>query len=125
MEDVAAFREFYQDLFGLRKLAGDDRFCAFAAPRKRRAAAVQEGRNLAACPDTGRHDSRPRWRVGQSHFAFKISADRWQLASRNSPMRGVAIESSSALAARRNQLVFSRSRRHLVELITPGCWEVY
>lgn len=32
VEDVARSAEFYESLFGLHRLASDDRFCAFAVP---------------------------------------------------------------------------------------------
>jgi len=124
VEDVARSEEFYRRLFGLRKLAGDDRFCSFEVPGNAVFLLFKKGGTLAPLQIPGGiippHDG-----DGHMHFAFKISAGALAQCERELAENGVAIESRVNWPRGGVSLYFRDPDEHLVELITPGCWEVY
>jgi catechol 2,3-dioxygenase-like lactoylglutathione lyase family enzyme len=124
VEDVRRSTKFYQDLFALQKLAGDDRFCALALPGRAVLLLFKKGGTSQPVQIPGGiipgHDG-----AGQSHFAFKISADDLDLCERELSDAGVEIESRVNWPLGGSSIYFRDPDRHLVELITPGCWEVY
>jgi len=124
VEDVVRSADFYQRLFGLRKLAGDDRFCAFAVPGNAVFLLFKKGGTPVPIPTPGGmippHDG-----SGHMHFAFKISADSLAACERELAENAIAIESRVQWPEGGTSLYFRDPDGHLVELITPGCWEVY
>jgi catechol 2,3-dioxygenase-like lactoylglutathione lyase family enzyme len=124
VEDVARSAEFYERLFGLRRLAGDSRFCAFAIPGNAVLLLFKKGGTLNPVPTPGgmipAHDG-----SGRMHFAFKISADSVEACERELAAQGISIESTVHWPEGGLSLYFRDPDEHLVELITPGCWEVY
>jgi catechol 2,3-dioxygenase-like lactoylglutathione lyase family enzyme len=124
VEDVARSEGFYQRLFGFRKLVGDDRFCSFAVPGDAVFLIFKKGGTLEPVPTPGGlippHDG-----SGHMHFAFKISADSLAECERELAANGIAIESRVNWPRGGVSLYFRDPDEHLVELITPGCWEVY
>lgn len=124
VDDVARSMEFYQCLFGLEKLAGDDRFCALAVPGDAVFLLFKKGGSPRPIPTPGGmippHDG-----SGHMHFAFKISADSLAACERELADQKVAIESRVDWPLGGTSLYFRDPDGHLVELITPGCWKVY
>jgi catechol 2,3-dioxygenase-like lactoylglutathione lyase family enzyme len=124
VENVLRSAKFYQDLFGLQKLAGDDRFCALALPGRAVLLLFRKGGTSQPVQIPGGmipgHDG-----GGQSHFAFKISKDDLAVCEQELADAGVAIESRVHWPLGGTSLYFRDPDQHLVELITPGCWEVY
>jgi catechol 2,3-dioxygenase-like lactoylglutathione lyase family enzyme len=124
VEDVARSQQFYQRLFGLRKLAGDDRFCSLEVPGNAVFLLFKKGGTPEPIPTPGGmippHDG-----FGHMHFAFKISAGELAACERELAEAGVAIESRVQWPRGGVSLYFRDPDEHLVELITPGCWEVY
>ncbi len=122
--DVARSAEFYQRLFGLERIAGDDRFCAFAIPGNAVLLLFQKGGAYQPIPTPGGmippHDG-----SGRMHFAFKISADSVEACERELALQGIPIESTVDWPRGGVSLYFRDPDEHLVELITPGCWENY
>jgi catechol 2,3-dioxygenase-like lactoylglutathione lyase family enzyme len=124
VEDVARSAVFYQRLFSLDRLAGDDRFCAFAVPGNAVLLLFRRGGSLQSIPTPGGmippHDG-----SGHLHFAFKIAADSLGDCERALAEEGVSIESKVHWPLGGTSLYFRDPDGHLVELITPGCWPVY
>jgi catechol 2,3-dioxygenase-like lactoylglutathione lyase family enzyme len=124
VEDVARSAEFYEDLFGLRRLGGDGRFCAFAVPGNAVLLLFKRGGTLEPVVIPGGvippHDG-----SGRMHFAFKISADSLEACQRELAERKIPVESTVHWPLGGTSLYFRDPDGHLVELITPGCWEVY
>lgn len=124
VENVTRSAEFYQRLFRLPRLAGDDRFCAFAVPGNAVFLLFKRGGSLDAIPTPGGmippHDG-----SGHMHFAFKIASESLATCERELGEQGVAIESKVEWPRGGTSLYFRDPDGHLVELITPGCWEVY
>jgi catechol 2,3-dioxygenase-like lactoylglutathione lyase family enzyme len=122
--DVARSVEFYERLFGLRRIAGDDRFCAFAVPGNAVLLLFKTGGTPHSIPTPGGM-SPPHDGSGRMHFAFKISAESVEACERELAAQSVAIESKVHWPRGGVSLYFRDPDEHLVELITPGCWEVY
>jgi len=124
VEDVARSAAFYQRLFDLPKLAGDDRFAALAVPGNAVFLLFKRGGTLEPVPTPGGmippHDG-----SGHMHFAFKISAASLEACARELAEQGIAIESRVQWPLGGTSLYFRDPDEHLVELITPGCWESY
>jgi catechol 2,3-dioxygenase-like lactoylglutathione lyase family enzyme len=124
VEDVGRSAAFYEGLFDLRRLASDNRFCAFAVPGNAVLLLFRKGGTLEPVSIPGGvippHDG-----SGRMHFAFKISADSLESCERELAEQGIAIESRVNWPLGGTSLYFRDPDQHLVELITPGCWEVY
>lgn len=124
VENVPRSVEFYQRLFGLRRVLGDDRFCALEVPGNALFLLFEKGTRRQAIPTPGgtipAHGA-----SGEIHFAFKISRDSLDSCARELSELGVAIESQVEWPRGGRSLYFRDPDGHLVELITPGCWENY
>jgi catechol 2,3-dioxygenase-like lactoylglutathione lyase family enzyme len=125
VKDVARSTEFCQRLFGLERIAGDDlRFCALAVPGNAVLLLFLEGGTGDAVSIPGGvipgHDG-----SGHLHFAFKISTDDLESCERDLTAAGIEIESRVNWPLGGVSVYFRDPDRHLVELITPGCWVVY
>jgi catechol 2,3-dioxygenase-like lactoylglutathione lyase family enzyme len=124
VEDIARSAAFYERLFNLRHLAGDDRFCAFAVPGNAVLLLFRKGGTPEPIPTPGGmippHDG-----SGRMHFAFKIPGESLDTCKRELTEAGIAIESTVDWPRGGTSLYFRDPDDHLVELITPGCWEVY
>src|SRR5271170_661631 len=119
VEDVSRSAAFYEQLFQLRRLAFDDRLCAFAVPGGAVLLLFQKGATLEPIYFPGGmvppHDG-----SGRMHFAFKISEDDIEACERELEAAGVAIESRVSWPLGGKSLYFRDPDQHLVELITPG-----
>jgi catechol 2,3-dioxygenase-like lactoylglutathione lyase family enzyme len=124
VEDVARSAAFYERLFNLPRLAGDDRFCALAVPGDAVLLLFRKGGTPKPIPTPGGmippHDG-----SGHMHFAFKISAESLAACERELTEHGIPIESRVDWPLGGVSLYFRDPDGHLVELITPGCWAVY
>jgi catechol 2,3-dioxygenase-like lactoylglutathione lyase family enzyme len=124
VEDVARSAEFYERLFNLPRLAGDDRFCALAVPGDAVLLLFRRGGTPQPIPTPGGmippHDG-----SGRMHFAFKISVQSLPACERELTNQGIAIESRVDWPLGGVSLYFRDPDGHLIELITPGCWAVY
>lgn len=122
--DVHRSAEFYRSLFALPLLMGDDRFCALAVPGSAVLLLFRQGSTLDPVQTPGGvippHDG-----SGRMHFALKISANTLDQCVEELQQRGIAIESTVHWPRGGASLYFRDPDQHLVELITPGCWEVY
>ena len=124
VENVAKSSEFYQSLFELEYMAGNDRFCAFKAGPKQVLLLFQKGGSTNPIEVTGGlippHDG-----AGHLHMAFAISEDRfdeWLLYLRN---HEIPVESQVKWPLGGRSIYFRDPDGHLLELITPGCWSAY
>jgi len=124
VENVARSTEFYQRLFGLRRLLGDEQFSALEVPGPAVFLLFQKGSRREAFSTPGgvipAHGA-----SGEIHFAFKISRESLEECARELGDLGVAIESTVEWPRGGKSLYFRDPDQHLVELITPGCWTNY
>jgi catechol 2,3-dioxygenase-like lactoylglutathione lyase family enzyme len=123
-EDMARSRAFYEGVFGLEPIYGDDRLSAYAVAGRDVLLVFRKGK-------TGQTVTLPSGTIpghggdGALHVAFAIAKDeldRWEahLAS-----HGVAIEGQNDWERGGRSIYFRDPDGHLLELATPGLWSVY
>lgn len=122
--DIPRSAEFYERLFAFRRLLSDARFCAFEVPGNAVFLLFEKGSRREAFATPGgaipAHGA-----SGEIHFAFKISRDALDACARELAEMGIPIESRVVWPRGGSSLYFRDPDNHLVELITPGCWENY
>jgi catechol 2,3-dioxygenase-like lactoylglutathione lyase family enzyme len=120
--DVARSAEFYERLFGLRRLLSDPQFCAFEVPGNAVFLLFHKNSRHQAFPTPGgtipAHGA-----TGEIHFAFKIPRESLEACAGELRGLGIAIESRVDWPRGGSSLYFRDPDGHLVELITPGVWD--
>ena len=124
VDDVDRSRRFYAELFGFERLVEDDRFCALSVNAQQVLLLFRKRATLEPIEIPGGvippHDG-----DGEMHLAFAIDAadlDGWRARL---IAGGIGIESTVQWPRGGTSLYFRDPDRHLVELITPGCWAIY
>ena len=125
VDDLVRAVGFYRDVLGLRPMAGDPgRFQSFDTGAQRVLLLFRRGstREPTAAPGgvIPPHDG-----SGQNHVGFAIPAaayEAWRARLRD---QGIAIESETRWERGGRSLYFRDPDGNLLELITPGIWEVY
>lgn len=119
--DLRRSVDFYRRVFGLRKLDGDDRFCAFEVPGRQVLLLFQTGGSADPIPlpfgTIPPHDA-----TGQLHLAFSIAASELPTWEAHLHQHGIPIESRVRWPRGGNSLYFRDPDGHLVELATAGLW---
>ena len=124
VDDVGRAAEFYRSLFGFEILIQDERFCGMSVARKQVLLLFEKGSSTRVTVVPGGaippHDG-----AGQLHLAFSIPADA--LAGWEARLAGMDVPIESRVFWERGgQSVYFRDPdRNLVELVTPGCWQIY
>jgi catechol 2,3-dioxygenase-like lactoylglutathione lyase family enzyme len=122
--DLPRSVRFYQEQLGLRLLESGERLCVFSVADKQVLLIFRTGGTLEAITTPGGiippHDA-----SGQLHIAFAISKEDFAAWEKHLPSRGIAIESKVNWPRGGESLYFRDPDNHLVELATPGIWEVY
>jgi catechol 2,3-dioxygenase-like lactoylglutathione lyase family enzyme len=127
VDDLARSGRFYEDVFGFRQLMADDRMRAYSVADRQVLLLFCRGGSTEPSPMHGGlippHDGR-----GTLHLAFAIAQEDLDGWRRALAARGVALESDLHCGDDRpggDSLYLRDPDGHLVELITPGCWEIY
>jgi catechol 2,3-dioxygenase-like lactoylglutathione lyase family enzyme len=124
VDDLERSIRFYEDVFELRKLIGDERFCALSVADRSVLLLFRKGGTLEAIATPGgsipAHDG-----AGQLHLAFSIPAAAEAQWQKRLEERGIAIESTVNWPRGGRSLYLRDPDGHLLELITPGCWSIY
>jgi catechol 2,3-dioxygenase-like lactoylglutathione lyase family enzyme len=124
VDDLERAARFYEDLFEFKRLIGDERFCAFSVADHNVLLLFRKGATLEAMPTTGGaippHDG-----AGNLHVAFAIPESAEPEWERRLQEHGVALESTVDWPRGGRSIYFRDPDRHLLELITPGCWSIY
>jgi catechol 2,3-dioxygenase-like lactoylglutathione lyase family enzyme len=122
--DLPRSIRFYRDRLGLRLLESLDRLCAFAAGDHHVLLIFLSGGSVQPVQMPGGlippHDG-----SGQSHFAFAISKEDLLAWKCQLLAHDIAIESEVDWPAGGKSVYFRDPDENLVELATPGIWEVY
>jgi len=122
--DLPRSVRFYQEQLGLRLLESGERLCVFSVADKQVLLLFRAGGTMKPISTPG-GEIPPHEASGQLHLAFAISPqdrDDWE---KHLVARGVVIESKVTWPAGGQSIFFRDPDRHLVELATPGVWEVY
>ncbi len=122
--DVDRSTQFYQDLFGFEQIEGDERFCALDVAGKQVLLLFLEGASTKGSQTSGGFIP-PHNGHGQTHFAFSIVAEEFEPWAARLAEASIAIESRVDWPRGGSSLYFRDPDRHLVELVTPGCWKTY
>ncbi len=130
VQDLARAGAFYETLFSLPLLLSDDRMRGYGLPDGRVLLLFVVGGSTQPSAVPGGiippHDAQ-----GRQHLAFRIAAadvKSWRAALAE---QGLSLESevvcdnSGGGPGGGTSLYFRDPDGHLLELITPGCWEVY
>ena len=124
VDDLPRARALYQDVLGLRQFAASDRGCGFVVAEhevlllaKRGATAEPHVTPGGVIPPCGAS--------GSMHVAFAISASALDPWRKHLEGHGVEVLSEVAWERGGRSLYFRDPDGHLLELATPGVWEVY
>lgn len=122
--DLPRSVRFYRDQLGLRLLQSMDRLCAFAAGEHQLLLIFLYGGSVESVQIPGGiippHDG-----SGQSHFAFAVSKEDVPAWKKQLAAQGILIESEVHWERGGHSIYFRDPDQNLVELATPGIWEVY
>ena len=124
VDDLDRAAMFYANVLGLRSVFSDQRLRAFAVGDRNMLLLFRRGSCLQTVRLSGGtippHDGE-----GPVHVAFAISADQlreWETCLHN---HAIAIEGRTQWSRGGTSLYFRDPDGHLVELATPGLWEIY
>jgi catechol 2,3-dioxygenase-like lactoylglutathione lyase family enzyme len=124
VEDVERASIFYEEVLGLRRIAGDDRFRAYSVADKDVLLLFKRGATTQPLDFPGGmippHDG-----SGQNHLAFAVSADQLPAWEKQLAEHQIAIESSVRWPAGGTSIYFRDPDENLLELATPGLWSIY
>jgi catechol 2,3-dioxygenase-like lactoylglutathione lyase family enzyme len=124
VDDLARSIGFYQRIFGLDALMADDRFCALNVSSQQVLLLFVKHRTTEPIATPGGiippHDGE-----GQMHVAFTIAKEDEAALTAHLKAAGIAIESRVAWPRGGFSLYFRDPDGHLLELVSPGCWEIY
>jgi Predicted ring-cleavage extradiol dioxygenase len=124
VRDLPRARTFYEMLFGYAVMAEDDRFCAFNVGGRQVLLLFLRGSDpqgsvmpFGVIPS---HDG-----SGPVHIGFGISSESLPAWRTRLGEFGLAIESSFTWPRGGTSIYFRDPDGHLLELVTPGIWEIY
>jgi catechol 2,3-dioxygenase-like lactoylglutathione lyase family enzyme len=124
-EDVARSAGFYQSVLGFDLIVADtDRFRALSVAGKALLLIFKKG-------GTGNPVTIPGGVIpphggdGELHVAFSIPAEEWDAWIKRLESHRIPVESIVRWERGGRSVYFRDPDRHLVELVTPGCWAIY
>jgi len=124
VDDLTRAQAFYEDDLGLRLLFSNQRMCAFDVGGKNVLLLFLRGGSNEPMPTPGGtippHDGQ-----GPLHIGFAVSADDLAAWETRLQERGIAIESRTTWSRGGTSVYFRDPDGHLLELATPGLWEIY
>lgn len=124
VDDLDRASRFYEELFGLTRLEGDDRFRAYNVGGQSVLLLFKRGASNCVTPlpwgKIGPHDG-----SGPLHLAFAIPAEELAAWEKALASRGIPIESRVSWPRGGVSLYFRDPDNNLVELATPGLWTIY
>ncbi len=126
VDDLERAILFYRDFLGLRPMSGDAvRFQSFDSGAEGRVLLLfKRGATLVPVTVSGGvippHNGR-----GPHHIGFAIAADDYEPWLSRVKESGIAIESEGRWERGGRSMYFRDPDGHLLELITPGIWEIY
>ncbi len=124
VDDLDRASGFYEDVFALTKMFGDDRLRAYSVANKSVLLLFKRGASnrVTQLPfgTLGPHDGN-----GPLHFAFSIASDELGAWEEHLSRHNVEIENRIHWPRGATSLYFRDPDNHLVELATPGIWPVY
>lgn len=124
ISDPTASKVFYGDVLGLECLVSDSRGCVFELPGRQILLLIKEGVTEQPNPTPG--GMVPTCGAqGRSHLAFAAPADDLQRWRDHLRANQVEVESEVSWERGGRSLYFRDPDKHLLELATPGIWQIY
>ena len=124
VEDMVASIRFYQEVLQFQQLGSDDRFCALRAAHQQILLLFKKGASKEPMTIDGGtippHDGK-----GQLHLAFAIEEQELESWEEWLEVHRVPVESKVRWGRGGQSLYIRDPDRHLIELVTPGCWAIY
>jgi catechol 2,3-dioxygenase-like lactoylglutathione lyase family enzyme len=117
VDDLERSSAFYTSLFGFEVMVADARLHALAVPGKHVLLLFRKRASLTM--DTP-HDG-----DGQLHVAFSIAKDALPAWESRLNELAIPIESRVTWPRGGQSIYFRDPEQHLLELVTPGCWDNY
>ena len=124
VEDIDRASRFYEEVLGLRRIAGDDRLRAYSVAERNVLLLFKRGSTTEPLNVPGGvippHDG-----SGQNHFAFGIPAEQMAAWEKQLSEHRIAIESRVHWPQGGTSIYFRDRDDNLLELATPGIWPIY
>jgi catechol 2,3-dioxygenase-like lactoylglutathione lyase family enzyme len=124
VDELDRASSFYEEIFGLARIEGDDRFRAYSVGGRSVLLLFKRGASNRVIPlpdgTLGPHDG-----SGPLHLAFSISARDLPAWEKRLADRGIAIETRIQWPRGGTSIYFRDLDNHSVELATPGVWSIY
>jgi catechol 2,3-dioxygenase-like lactoylglutathione lyase family enzyme len=124
VDDLDRASRFYEGVFALARMFGDDRLRAYGVGNRSVLLLFKRGASnrVTQLPygTLGPHDGH-----GPLHFALSIPADELIAWEEHLSLHQIKIENRIHWPAGGTSLYFRDPDNHLVELATPGMWPIY
>ena len=127
VDDLERSGRFYEQVFGFSRLLADDRMRAYSVADKQVLLLFKKGGSTQPSPMHGGvippHDGQ-----GNLHLAFAVSQSEIVDWEKHLWDKGIVLESRVHCGDDKpngDSVYFRDPDGHLLELITPGCWEIY
>jgi catechol 2,3-dioxygenase-like lactoylglutathione lyase family enzyme len=124
VDDLDRARGFCADVLGLRLMVQDDRMCAFAVGGRSVLLIFRRGASLETIRMSGGtippHDG-----SGPLHVAFAVTTEELVAWEARLQRFDIAIEGRTSWPRGGRSIYFRDPDGHLLELATPGLWEIY
>jgi catechol 2,3-dioxygenase-like lactoylglutathione lyase family enzyme len=124
VDDLDRAARFYEDLFHVKRMEGDDRFRAYSVAGKCVLLIFKRGASTSGVSlpfgKLGSHDG-----SGPLHLAFSIALEDLPTWEELLAKKQIAIETRIHWPRGGVSLYFRDPDSHLVELATPGLWAIY
>lgn len=124
VDDLPRSADFYERVFGFRRLEYDERFCAFDVAGRDVPILFRRGGTSEPVTLPGGVIP-PHGGSGELHFTFAIPAEDLHAWEKQLDEAGVTVESRVKWSRGGESLYFRDPDGHLVELATPGIWATY
>ena len=124
VDDVGRAAEFYRSLFGFEILVQDQRFCGMSVAGKQVLLLFRKGSSTTITAVPGGNIP-PHDGAGELHLAFSVPAAELAGWEARLAALDVLIESRVVWERGGQSVYFRDPDRNLVELVTPGCWQIY
>ncbi len=124
VDDIERASKFYEEVFELRRIQGDDRFRVYSVADRSVLLLFKRGSTLKPTQIPAGivppHDG-----AGENHFAFAIASSELPAWEKHFADHGIEIEGRIQWPLGGTSIYFRDPDRNLGELATPGLWSIY